>query len=67
MVKDFWDQDRDTRKWRNCKDVGHSDESPLKVLEIAITQELEHRSIHVSSLADQLKCGNNTEGNFNLK
>ena len=30
MVNDFWDQVRNNRKWRICKDLGHNEESPLK-------------------------------------
>lgn len=67
MVKDFWDQERNNGKWRNWKDLGHSDESPLKVQAKALTQDLEHRRILVSSSLDKLRWGKNTEANFNIK
>eukprot|EP00253_Pinus_taeda_P036326 PITA_36326 len=67
LVKDFWDQGRNNRKWRKWKDLGYSDENPLKTKAKALTQELEHRRILVSSSMDQLIWGKNTGGNFNLK
>ena len=54
-------------KWREQKDLGYSDENHLKTKAEALTQELEHRRILVSSSTDQLIWGKNTEGNFNLK
>jgi len=37
MVKDFWDPDRNNGKWRNWKDLGYSNESPLKAQAKALT------------------------------
>jgi len=67
MVNDFWDQVRNNGRWRIWKDLGHSQESPLKGQAYSLSQDLEHRRILVSSLPDQLRWGKKTEGNFNLK
>ena len=67
MLRDFWDQERNNGKWRNWKDLGHSDESPLKAQADTLTQDIEHRRILVSSSLDQLRWGNNPEGDFKLK
>ena len=67
LVKDFCDQGRNNGKWREWKDLGYSDENQLKTKVEALTQELEHRRILVSSSTDQLRWGKNIEGNFNLK
>lgn len=67
MLKDFWDQERNNGKWREWKDLGYSDENQLKTKAEALTQELEHRRIRVSSSKDQLRWGKDTEGNLNLK
>eukprot|EP00253_Pinus_taeda_P023753 PITA_23753 len=62
LVKDFWDQGRNNGKWRNCKDLGYSDESSLKAKADALTQDLEHRRVLVSSSPDQFIWGKNIEG-----
>eukprot|EP00253_Pinus_taeda_P015992 PITA_15992 len=67
MVSDFWDQVRNNCKWRIWKDMGYSEESPLKAQIVSLALDLEQRKILVSYLSDQLRWGRNTEGNFNLK
>ena len=67
MVNDFWDQVGNNRKWRIWKDLGHSEESPLKAKANSLVQDLEHRRILVSSLPHQLRWGRNTKGNIILK
>lgn len=67
MVSDLWNQVRNNSKWRIWRDLGHSEESPLKAHAYSLARDLEQRKILVSSLSDQLKWGRNTEGNFSLK
>jgi len=66
MVSDFWDQVRNNGKWRIWKDLGHSEDSPLKAQADSLAWDLEQRKILVS-LSNQLRWGRNSEGNFNLK
>lgn len=49
------------------KDLGYSEESPLKAQEDSLALHLEQRNILVSSSSDKLRWGRNTEGTFNLK
>lgn len=67
MVSDFWDQVRNNGKWRIWKDLGQSEDSPLKSQADSLAQDLEQRKILVSYLSNQLIWGRNTEGNFNLE
>ena len=67
LVKDFWDQGRNKGKWRKWKDLGYSDENPLKTKAEALNQDLEDRRILVPSSPDQLRWGKNKEEKFNLK
>ena len=67
MVSDFWDHVRDNGKWRMWKDLGYSEESPLKTQANSLALDLEQRKILVSSSSEQLRWGQNTKGTFNLK
>ena len=67
LVKECWDQKRNNGKLRMLKDLGYNVENSLKIKAEALTQDLEHRRIWVSSSLDQLRWDKNIEGNFNLK
>lgn len=55
MVSDFWDQVRDNGKWKMWKNLGYSEESPLKAQADSLALDLEKRKILVSSSSDQLR------------
>lgn len=66
-VNDFWDQEKSEGKWRIWKNLEYNDDSPLQAQAEALTAILEQRKILTSIDSDQLRWGNNNEGNFNLK
>jgi len=67
QVKDFWDLTNSSGKWRKWTKLDVINDSPLKTKAERLMKMLEQRKILVSSGHDQLRWGNNNEGNFNLK
>jgi len=66
-VKDFWEQPSLEDKWTTWKNIEFGDDNPLKAKTDALLRILEQRKILVSEGHDQLRCGNNKEGTFNIK
>eukprot|EP00253_Pinus_taeda_P003861 PITA_03861 len=54
-VKDFWDQTNNAGKWRQWRNLGLSNDNPLKDKANVILQELDRRKILVSEGNDQLR------------
>eukprot|EP00253_Pinus_taeda_P035878 PITA_35878 len=66
-VKDFWDQNNSSGKWRNWRKLDLRNDSPLKAKAERLMEMLDHRKILFSRGHDQLRWGNNNEGTYNLK
>eukprot|EP00253_Pinus_taeda_P019318 PITA_19318 len=67
QVKDFLDQTNSSGKWRKWRNFDLRNDNPLKSKAERLMKMLEKRKILVSKGNDQLRWGNNNEGNFNLK
>eukprot|EP00253_Pinus_taeda_P005286 PITA_05286 len=66
-VNEFWDQTNSGGKWRTWREMDYRDNDPLKAQADALTTIPDQRKILISTDSDQLRWGNNNEGNFNLK
>jgi len=66
-VKDFWQHALNTEKWRTWKIIDGREDRTLNDKAETLKKMLDQRMILVTEGQDQLRWGNNKEGNFNIK
>jgi len=66
-VKDFWENTHNVRKWRTWKKIEGREDRTLNSKAESLKRMLDQRMILVTERQDQLRCGNNKEGTFNIK
>eukprot|EP00253_Pinus_taeda_P022226 PITA_22226 len=66
-VKDFWEHAHNTGKWRTWRKIDGREDRTLNSKAQTLKRMLDQRMILVTGGQDQLRWGNNKEGNFNIK
>eukprot|EP00253_Pinus_taeda_P008440 PITA_08440 len=66
-VKDFWEHSHNTGKWRTWRKIDGREDRTLNSRGDTLKRILDQRMILVTEGQDQLRWGNNKEGNFNIK
>jgi len=66
-VKDFWENPHNVGKWRIWKKIEDREDRTLNSKVKSLKRMLDQRIILVMEGQDQLRWGNNKEGNFNIK
>jgi len=66
-VKDFWENSHNAGKWRIWKKIEGREDKTLNSKAESLKKLLDQRIILVMEGQDQLRWGNNKEGNFNIK
>ena len=66
-VKDLSDISHIQGKWRSWRNIDYKDDNPITIEVEALRSLLKQRMILVTEQKDQLRWGNNKEGNFNIK